>query len=186
MIKCDPSRYAHLLVRTEGTPLNVLETVQRQLRAVDADLGVYDAQSMEAVLDQAVASPKLNSVLLWVFAVAALILSAIGVYGVTSSVVARRTREFAIKMAIGAPPSTIFRTVSRDGATVALVGVAVGVGGSLVLARVFASLVFGVVATDRATLVASAGVVFAVAMLACWRPAWRATKVDPMAVLRSE
>ena len=89
-------------------------------------------------------------------------------------------------MAIGAPPSTIFRTVSRDGATVALVGVAVGVGGSLVLARVFASLVFGVVATDRATLVASAGVVFAVAMLACWRPAWRATKVDPMAVLRSE
>jgi putative ABC transport system permease protein len=181
-----PSRYAHLLVRTEGTPVRVLETVQGQLRAVDPDLGVYDAQSMETVLDQAVASPRLNSVLLWVFAVAALTLSAIGVYGVTSYVVARRTREFAIRMAIGASPSTIFRTVSLDGAAVALIGVVIGVGGSLLLARMFESLVFGVTATDRPTLMISAAVVFAVAMLACWRPAWRATRVDPMAVLRAE
>jgi hypothetical protein len=182
----NPSRYAHLLVRTDGTPLNVLETVQRQLRAVDPDLAVYDAQSMETVLDQAVASPRLNSILLWVFAVAALMLCAIGVYGVTSYVVARRTREFAIRLAIGAPPSIIFQTVTRDGATVALVGIAIGVCGALLLGRLLASLVFGLAATDRATLVASAGVVFAVAMVACWRPAWRATRVDPMTVLRAE
>ncbi|MGH9421380.1 MAG: FtsX-like permease family protein, partial [Thermoanaerobaculia bacterium] len=163
-----------------------LDTVQRELRAVDADLGVYDPQSMETIVDQVVASPKLNSVLLWIFAVAALLLSAIGVYGVTSYVVARRTREFAIKIAIGAPPSTIFRSVTRDGATVALVGIAIGGSGSLLLARLFTSLVFGVVAEDRVTLLASAGVVFAVAMLACWRPAWRAMRVDPIAALRAE
>lgn len=181
-----PSRYAHLLIRTNGTPLNVLEAVQRQLRAVDPDLGVYDVLSMESVLDQAVASPRLNSILLWVFAVTALMLSAVGVYGVTSYVVARRTREFAIRLAIGAPPSTIFRTVTRDGATVALVGIAIGVGGALLLTRTLASLVFGVAATDRVTLIVSAGVVFTVAMLVCWRPAWRATRVDPMTVLRAE
>jgi putative ABC transport system permease protein len=181
----NPSRYAHLLVRTDGA-LNVLETVQRQLRAVDPDLGVYDVQSMETVLDQAVASPRLNSILLWVFAVAALLLCAVGVYGVTSFVVARRTREFAVRLAIGAPRSSIFQTVTRDGATVALVGIAIGVCGALLLGRVLASLVFGVAATDHATLMVSAGVVFAVAMVACWRPAWRATRVDPMTVLRAE
>ena len=182
----NPSRYAHLLVRTDGTPLNVLETVQRQLRAIDPDLGVYDVQSMETVLDQAVASPRLNSILLWVFAVVALMLCAVGVYGVTSCLVVRRTREFAIRLAIGAPPSTIFQTVARDGATVALVGIAIGVCGALVLGRILASLVFGVAATDRATLAVSAGGVFVVAMAACWRPAWRATRVDPMTVLRAE
>jgi ABC-type antimicrobial peptide transport system permease subunit len=113
-------------------------------------------------------------------------LCAVGVYGVTSYVVARRTREFAIRLAIGAPPSTIFRTVARDSATVALLGIGIGVGGALVLGRMLASLVFGLAATDRATLVVSAGVVFAVAMAACWRPAWRATRVDPMTVLRAE
>ena len=113
-------------------------------------------------------------------------LCAVGVYGVTSYVVARRTREFAIRLAIGAPPSTIFQTVTRDGATVALVGIAIGAAGALLLGRLLASLVFGVAATDRATLIISAGVVFAVVMVACWRPAWRATRVDPMTVLRAE
>src|SRR5439155_9885942 len=80
----NPSRYGHLLVRPDGTSLNVLQTVQRQLRAIDPDLGVYDVQSMETVVDQAVASPRLSSTLLGVFAVAALILCAVGVYGVTS------------------------------------------------------------------------------------------------------
>jgi ABC-type antimicrobial peptide transport system permease subunit len=182
----NPSRYAHLLVRTDGTSLNVLETVQRELRAVDPNIGVYDVQSMESVLDQAVASPRLSSILLWVFAVAALMLCAVGIYGVTSYLVAQRTREFAIRLAIGATPSTIFRSVTRDGATVALIGIAIGVGGALLLARTLASLIFGVAATDPVTLMFSAAVVFAVAMLACWRPAWRATRVDPMTVLRAE
>ena len=80
----NPSRYAHLLVRTESTPASLINIVQREIRAVDADLGLYDARMMEAVLDQAVAAPRLNSLLLWVFAAVALLLSAVGVYGVTS------------------------------------------------------------------------------------------------------
>jgi putative ABC transport system permease protein len=182
----NPSRYAHLLIRADGTQLNVLESVQRQLHAVDPDLGVYDVQSMESVLDSAVASPRLNSILLWVFAVVALVLCAVGVYGVTSYVVSRRAREFAIRLAIGAQPSTIFKSVTRDGGTVALVGIAIGACGALLLGRLLSSLVFGVAATDPATFMVSAGVVFAVAMVACWRPAWCATRVDPMTVLRAE
>ncbi len=181
-----PSRYGHLLVRTEGRTLNVYETVQRELRAIDPDLGMYDVQSMENVLDQAVASPRLNSMLLWVFAGAALILCAVGIYGVTSYVVARRTREFAIRLAVGAPPTTIFQMVTGDGAAVVLIGIGAGIAGALLLARALSSFVFGVAAIDGPTLMVSASIVFAVAMLACWRPAWRATRVDPMTVLRTE
>ena len=182
----NPSRLGHVLVRIEGPPVNVLEAVQRELRRVDPDIGLYDVQSMESVLDQAVASPRLNSILLWVFAVTALMLCAVGVYGVTSYVVARKTREFAIRLAIGASRAEIFRAVTLEGAAIALAGIAVGVGGALLLARTLASLVFGVAATDHVTLSLSAAVVFAVAMLACWRPAWHATRVDPITVLRAE
>jgi predicted permease len=182
----NPSRYAHLLVRMEGTSRHVLETVQRELGAIDSDLGVYDPQSMEAVLDQAVASPRLSSLLLWGFAFAALVLCAVGVYGVTSYVVAQRTREFAIRLAIGASPSTIFWTVTRDGAIVAAAGIAAGTAGALFSERLLASLLYGVGATDKVTLVCSAGAVFALAVFAGWRPAWRATRVDPITVLRAE
>jgi len=182
----NPSRYGHLLVRTEGRTLNVYETVQRELQAIDPDLGMYGMQSMENVVNQAVASPRLNSMLLWVFAGAALILCAIGIYGVTSYVVARRTREFAIRLAVGAPPSTIFHMVTAEGAAVVAIGIATGTAGAVLLERALSSVVFGIAGIDGATVVVSASIVFAVAMLACWRPAWRATRVDPMVVLRAE
>jgi putative ABC transport system permease protein len=164
----------------------VLEAVQQQLRFMDADLGVYDVQSMVTVLDQAIASPRLNSMLLWIFAATALILCAVGVYGVTSYVVARRMREFAIRLAIGASPSTILKMVGRQGAAVALGGVAIGIVGSLLLARTLASLVYGVAPRDGVTLLLSSVVVFGVATVACFVPAWHATRVEPLAVLRAE
>lgn len=182
----NPSRYMHLLVRTESTPTNVTNVVQREIQAVDPDLGVYDARTMEAVLGQAVAAPKLNSLLLWAFATVALVLSSVGVYGVTSYTVTRRTQEFAIRMAMGARPVSLFRMVTRDGLVVALLGISIGLVGALLLGRTLSTLLYGIVPTNAGVLVGSASVVLIVALLACWRPAWRATKVDPMAVLRSE
>lgn len=183
----NPSRYMHLLVRTaSGPPTNVTHLVQRTIQAVDPDVGAYDPRSMEAVLDQAVAAPRLNSLLLWVFATVALLLSAAGVYGVTSYVVTQRTQEFAIRIAIGAETRSVFHMVTRQGLAVAAVGIAMGLGGALLLARLFAGVLYGVVPTDPVTLVASAGVMLAVVLVACWRPAWRATRVDPITVLRAD
>jgi putative ABC transport system permease protein len=175
-----------LLVRTESAPASAAAVVQRAIRDVDADLGAYGVQTMETIVDQAVAEPKLNSLLLWVFAAIALLLSAVGVYGVMSYTVAQRTREFAIRMAIGAEARTVFGMVTREALAVALIGVAIGVGGALLLGRTLASLLYGVVPSDGSTLAGAAAVVLIVAMLACWRPAWRATRVDPMTVLRTE
>src|SRR5882672_2144226 len=153
--------------------------VQQEIRAVDPDLGVYDAQSMERVLDQAVATPRLNSVLLWLFAGMALVLSAVGVYGATAYAVTRRTRELAIRIAIGAPSSSVFQLVSRHGLTVALIGIRAGSVAALALARGLSSLLYGIAPTDPATITCSAATVLVVAFFACARPAWRATRVDP-------
>jgi putative ABC transport system permease protein len=179
-------RYAHLLVRTRSTPTNVTSLVQQAIHTVDPDFGVYDVQWMETVLDQAVAAPRLNSVLLWVFAAMALVLSAVGIYGVTAYAVTRRTRELAIRIAIGAPAVTVFRLMTRDGVTVALVGVVAGLIAALGLARALSSMLYGVASTDAATLAISAAVVLIVVLLASARPAWRATHVDPMIALRAE
>jgi len=180
------TRYAHVLVRTRSTPTNIIGIVQREIRAVDPDLGVYDAQSMATIVEQAVAAPRLNSVLLWLFAAMALVLSAIGIFGVTSYAVSQRTREFAIRIALGAPPRSLFRLVTRDGLLIGSVGITMGLAGALLLARTLTSLLYGIVPTDAATLVGSAGMVLGVVLLACWRPAWSATTVDPMIALRSE
>jgi putative ABC transport system permease protein len=180
------TRYAHVLVRTRSTPTNTIGIVQREIRSIDPDLGVYDAQSMETILDQAVAGPRLNSVLLWAFAAMALALSAIGMYGVTSYAVSQRTREFAIRIALGAPPRSLFRLVTRDGLSVAIVGITLGLTGALLLARTLTSLLYGVVPTDVPTLALGAGMVLVVVLLACWRPARSATRVDPMITLRTE
>jgi putative ABC transport system permease protein len=182
----NPTRYTHLLVRTRSTPTNVTSLVQQQIHAVDPDLGVYDAQSMENALDQAVAAPRLNSVLLWIFAAIALVLSAVGIYGATAYAVTRRTRELAIRIAIGAPTASVFRLVTRQGVTVALVGILAGLTAALGLARSLSTLLYGVAPTDAATFGFSAAAVLVVTLLACARPAWRATRVDPMMALRAE
>jgi predicted permease len=180
------SRYTHLLVKTNTTPATVSSIVRREIEAVDPDLGIYDATTMEAVLGQSVAAPRLNSVLLWVFATLAIVLSAVGVYGVTSYAVTQRTREFAIRIAMGAPARSVFRMVTREGLTVALVGVSIGLAGALLVSRTLGSLLYGVLPNDGATLMGSAGVVLIVALLACWRPARRATRIDPIQALRAE
>jgi len=180
------TRYAHLLVRTEATPANVTALVQREISAVDPTLGVYGVQTMEAALDEAIAAPRLSSFLLWMFAGLALAMSAVGVYGVMSYAVAQRTREFAIRLAMGAESSTLFAMISREGLMVALASIAVGLVGVLIAARALNALLYGVAPTDTATIAGSVATILAVALVACWRPAWSAARVDPMRVLRSE
>ncbi len=180
------TRYAHLLVRTEAPPANVTALVQREIRAVDPTLGVYGVQTMEEVLGEAIAAPRLSSFLLWAFAGLALAMSAVGVYGVMSYAVAQRTREFAIRLAMGAESRTLFAMVSREGLTVALAGIGIGLVGVLIAARAMNALLYGVAPTDAATIAASVATILAVALVASCRPAWSATRVDPMRVLRNE
>jgi ABC-type antimicrobial peptide transport system permease subunit len=180
------TRYTHLLVKTKSTPTSVTSLVQQEIRSVDPDLGVYDAQSMESALDRVVATPRLNSVLLWVFAAMGLLLSAVGIYGATAYAVTRRTRELAIRIAIGAHPASVFRLVTRYGTTVALVGILGGLLGALALARTLSSLLYAVAPTDAVTIALSTIAVLIVTLFACAWPAWRATRVDPMIALRAE
>ena len=158
----------------------------RPIRTVDGDLGIYDLKTMDAILSDVVALPRFNALLIWVFASLALALAAIGVHGVTSHLVARRTREFAIRMAVGAHPADLLRSVASETAFVSAAGILVGLAGSLLLARTIAGVLHGVAATDPPVLIGAAGAVFAVALAACCRPAWHAMRVDPMRVLRAE
>jgi putative ABC transport system permease protein len=182
----NPSRYMHMLVRSQPTLTSTAMLVQRELRGLDADLGVYDIRSMEAVLAEALGEPRFNSILLWVFAGAALVLSAIGVYGVTSYAIMQRTREFALRVALGAAPRSIVRLAGRDCLIVALTGTTIGLAGALLLAPLLIALLYGIVPTDMTTLVGSVSIILTVAILACWRPVSWAATVDPMTVLRGE
>ena len=180
------SRYAHLLIRSESDSATVADVVRREIRRLDPELGVYGLQTMDTVLADAVSEPRLSSLLFWVFALVALLLSGVGVYGVTSYLISQRTGELAVRRALGARPAALFRLVTSQTATVAAVGVAIGLFGALLLSGALASLLYGVEPTDPVILVGAAGVVFAVAVVAAWQPASRATRVEPMAVLRAE
>ena len=182
----NPSRFMHLLVRTSLRPEAVSDVVQSQIREIDPNLGVYDLRSMDAILGDVVAQPRLNSLLLWVFAGVALLLSAVGVYGVSAYAVSQRSREFAIRLALGARPSSVFGMVTRESLTVGAIGVAAGLCGAVLLGRTLSSVLYGVAANDLVTLVGAAGVVLGVTLLACWRTARKAAGVEPMAVLRTE
>ena len=181
-----PSRLMNVIVSTQGPPTGVANVVQREIRAVDGDLGVYDLRTMDAILSDVVALPRLNALLIWVFASLALALSAIGIHGVTSYLVTRRTREFAIRIAVGARPADLLRTVTFETACIGAAGIVAGLAGAVLLARTVASVLYGVSATDAAILTAASGVVFAVALAACTRPAWTAMRLDPMRILRTE
>ncbi len=182
----NPSRLMNLMVSTQGPATSVANAVQREIRAVDGDLGVYDLKTMDTILSDVVALPRFNALLIWLFAALALSLSAIGVHGVTSHLVALRTREFAIRIAVGAQPGKIFRTVALETAWVGAAGILVGLAGSLLLARTMASVLYEVAATDAMVLAGASGAVLAVALSACCRPARTAMRVDPMRVLRAE
>jgi putative ABC transport system permease protein len=175
-----------LVVRTSGDPLALTGAVRAAVQAVDKDQPVANIASMEQILSGSVGEPRFRTLLLSVFAALALILAGVGIYGVMSHTVARRTHEIGIRMALGARPGDTIKFVVAQALTLTLIGVAVGLAGAFGLTRLLSSLLFGVSATDPLTFVVIAILLTCVSAVACYIPARRAAGVDPMIALRYE
>jgi predicted permease len=163
-----------------------LDAIKRLVRDVDPTQPVIRVQSMTQVLSEAIASDRFYTVLLASFATLALVLTMVGLYGVMSFLVTQRTQEIGIRIALGAQTADVLRMVIRQGALLALIGVAIGLGAAFALTRLMQGLLFGIGAHDPATFAAAAALLFTVAVGACYIPARRATRVDPMVALRYE
>jgi predicted permease len=175
-----------LVVRTTADPLGLATAVTREARAIDPNLPIYDVKTMEQWLSESLARRRFAMLSLGLFAVVAMLLAAVGIYGVMSYTVAQRTRELGIRVALGAQTRDVLRLVVGQGMRLTLIGVGVGLVAAAVMTRVMASLLFGVRATDPLTFVAIALLLAAVALVACFVPARRATQVDPLVALRYE
>jgi putative ABC transport system permease protein len=181
-----PAEFSTIVVRTNGEPLKSLPAVRDVIRSLDKDQPLYDVKTLDDVVADALVSERFNVILLGTFAVAALFLAGIGLYGVMAYSVAQRTHEIGIRMALGARAGDVLRLTVREGMTLAGVGMALGLAASFALTRLMAELLFGVSPTDLWTFVVIPLVLAAVAFVACYFPARRATRVDPMVALRCE
>jgi putative ABC transport system permease protein len=182
-----PARtYLTLVVRTVGDPAAIAPAVRREIAALDPSVVVSQVQTMETVVAEANAQARLYLILLAAFAGVALVLAVVGIYGVMSYAVSRRTQEIGIRMALGAQRGEVLRMIVGQGLTLALIGAAVGVVGALALTRLMTTLLYGVTAIDPITFVVVALFLSAVALVATYLPARRATQVDPMLALRGD
>ncbi|HEX8140432.1 MAG TPA: ABC transporter permease [Pyrinomonadaceae bacterium] len=175
-----------LVVRGAQDPEGLIPEIRREVLAVDPNLPVYNVQTMETVITKSVSERRMNMLLLTIFAGVAMLLSMVGIYSVMSYTVTQSTREIGIRMALGAQPRDVLRLVVGQGLVLALVGVLLGILGAFGLTRLMASLLYGVKATDPWTFAGVSALLLMVALLACYVPARRATKVDPMVALRYE
>jgi putative ABC transport system permease protein len=179
-------RRINLLVRTEVEPLSLVSAVRAQVAALNKDQAVFNVRTMEQAVAQSVAPRRFSMLLLTVFAIVALALASLGTYGLMSYAVAQRTREIGVRMALGARVSDVLKLVIGQGMKLAFVGVALGLVASVALTRTIKNLLFNVSATDPVTFAAIALLLALVALLACFVPARRAARVNPMIALRGE
>jgi len=177
---------ASFVVRTDGPPSNVIPNFRAAIRQVDPDLPLYLVRPMTEIIGQTLSTQRLTNFLLTAFAIIALTLAAVGIYSTMSVYVGSRTKEFGIRLALGAQPGALRRAVMRQGLWLTGTGVVVGVAGALVLTRTIKSLLFEVSATDPLVFTAIPVLLVMVSLLACYTPARRATKVDPLEALREE
>jgi len=178
--------YLTLLVRTAGDPIKMTPTIESVVWAVDKDVPIPSVQTMEQIRSASIAQPRVTTLLLGVFAGLALVLAAIGIYGVMAYSVTQRTHEMGLRMALGAARTDVLKLVLGQGLLLAMIGLALGLGGAFALTRLLAKLLWNVHPTDPLTFAGVSALLTAVALLACYVPARRATKVDPMVALRYE
>jgi putative ABC transport system permease protein len=176
----------NLAVRTHADPASLTSAVLEQVHSLDPDLAAASIQTMTQVISSSMAGSEFNTILLGAFASLALLLAAIGVYGVLSYAVAQQRHEIGIRMALGAEKRDVLSMVVGQGLKVAAMGVGIGTVGALGLTRLLSSLLYDVKATDPLTFIGASLLLIAVAVLASYIPARRATKVDPMVALRYE
>ena len=181
-----PVRAMTVLLRTRVDPLDVAPTVRGEVRAMDANLPVYDVTTVERTVDEATAAQRFTMSLQMVFAAVALSLAMIGIYGVLSYSVAQRTREIGIRMALGAERRSILKLVVGQGMALVIAAVVLGVLGALAFGRVLTTLLYGISPRDPVTFLTVAGALTAIALVACWIPARRASGVSPQSALRFE
>jgi putative ABC transport system permease protein len=175
-----------IIVKATGDPNQLIASAREQVKQLDPDQPIYNIKTMDEIRSESVAGERLNLTLFSIFAGIALVLAVVGIYGVMSYTVTQRTHEIGIRMAIGAQQRDVFKMVLGQGMMLALIGIAIGLVGAFALTRLMASMLFGVTATDPATFAAIAVLLTAVALMACYLPGRRATKVDPVISLRYE
>jgi predicted permease len=180
------ARNMYLLIRTASDPVPMTATIIREIQAVDPEMPVYDVESMDQRLYGSMARQRFSMFLLGVFAVIALILASIGVYGVIAYSVSQRTHEIGVRMALGAHPGSVLRLVIRQALSLTALGVAIGLVGAYALTRIMSTLLFGVSATDLVTFVITPLLLGSIGLLSSYVPARRAAKVNPMVALRRE
>jgi putative ABC transport system permease protein len=181
-----PNDTMTVIVKASGDPNQLIAAVRQQVKIIDPDQPIYGIRTMDEIRAESVAPERLNLTLLSIFAGIALVLAIVGIYGVMSYSVTQRTHEIGIRMAIGAQPRDVFRMVLMQGMMLALIGVALGLVGAFGLTRLMATMLFNVEPTDPATFAAIAVLLTVVALVACYVPGRRATKVDPVVSLRYE
>jgi putative ABC transport system permease protein len=173
-------------VRTQGRPEDAIAAIRGKVRALDPELPVATVRTMEDWVANNAAQPRFNSVLFAAFAAVALLIAAIGIYGVLSYSVNQRTREIGVRMALGASRAEVLRLIVGEGMRMGAAGIAIGLAGAFALSRALSSLLFNVQARDPLTFAAVALTLLAIAFAACYLPARRATAIEPVIALRDE
>ena len=175
-----------VLIRTANDPTSVVAALRQAVWSIDPNQPISDVKTLEQIVSESIAQPRLNMLLMMLFGALALLLSAVGIYGLLSYAVTQRTQELGIRMALGANVGDVLKLVLKQGMFLALIGEAIGLAGAFALTRLMRGLLFGVTPTDTTIFAGVVLVLTLTALLACWIPARRATRVDPLVALRYE